>query len=90
MKLLTLASCLLLLVYCSAEETAKNTENPETKQNDNSKAELSATPLKPEEPATDGNVPSEIKQFFERQQFAPEIYGLTYVQPQGGPPSLAR
>lgn len=86
MKLLTLAPCLLLLVNCSAEETARNT----TKQNDDSKAELSATPLKPEEPATDGNVPLEIKQFFERQQFAPEIYGLTYVQPQGGQPSLAR
>lgn len=86
MKLLTLAPCVLLLVYCSAEETARNT----TIQNDDSKAELSATPLKPEEPATDGDVPLEIKQFFERQQFAPEIYGLTYVQPQGGQPSLSR
>lgn len=89
MKLLSLAPCLLLLVYCSAEETATTTEKPEAKQTD-SKAETTETPQKPEEPVTEGNVPSEIRQFFERQQFAPEIYGLTYVQPQGGQPSLAR
>lgn len=89
MKLLLLAPWLLLLVYCSAEETAVNTDKPEAKQNDDPKAEGSvATPLKPEE--SDGNVPLEVKQFFEQQQFAPEIYGLTYVQPQGGQPSLAR
>ncbi|XP_050309491.1 probable serine/threonine-protein kinase DDB_G0281745 [Anthonomus grandis grandis] len=76
LKLLT-SLATLLVIACSQEVTKVQKEDAKFP---NEPQVLVATPLT--SAPQNGKVPKEIKEFFARQQFQPDVYGLTYLQPQ--------
>lgn len=73
----------LALLSIAASQKATNAVEEKQIKSEEPKPQLYiATPLNQAQDGKAGSVPLEVKEFFARQQFAPELYGLTYLQPQ--------
>ncbi|CAG9771268.1 unnamed protein product [Ceutorhynchus assimilis] len=77
MLLKSLCLLVFLAVLATAQKSQSNAKDEPAKQQ-----VLIATPISLAQNQKAGSVPQELRQFYARQQYAPEVYGLTYAQPQ--------